>query len=167
MPRIAPVESVNCMKTLFRAGLNGIASEAVAKAAKVGMAFGGTLSVTDEAGALMQLPSAAVAQIDRLTGKDVAPVFRLAVIMSPAPTLTVATAKAPLGVAPEPSVIVPVLPTVAASATRSGTLVVEPDSSTVSSPVITAAGATPEQEKASCAQVGENSAVGVNDRTSV
>jgi len=82
------------------------------------------------------------------------------VIWALAPTLTVATAKAP-----EPEVPVmcrmPSFIAVAASATISGTGVVEADNSKLLSPVMLGAALTPVHAKPSTTLVGTNGAFGV------
>src|SRR5580692_2595185 len=74
----------------------------------------------------------------RVTGRLAVPVLALAVIVASAPTLTVATAKTPVPVTPGISTK-PGSP-LAASATTSGTGVVEPDRLRVSTPMVVAAG---------------------------
>src|SRR5262245_25857365 len=100
-----------------------------------------------------------------LTGSVAFPVSADAVISPLAPTFTVATANAPVPLVPG------ILTTpgsdggVAASATISGTEIVEAESSKVSSPVLTGAGSLFEQSKLSCTSVDGIGEAGVIAKT--
>src|SRR5437867_627244 len=95
-----------------------------------------------------------------LTGRLAPPVSAVTVIRPLAPTLTVATANAPVPVAPGMFTI-PVLPAVAPSATMSGTGVGDADKSSVFTPVMTAGGTTPLPAMANATSVGSRAATGV------
>ena len=71
-----------------------------------------------------------------LTGKNAPPVSAEAVMRPLAPKFTVATAKSPVPFVPETSTM-PLLPVVAANATKSGTNVLEAENNRVLSPVLT------------------------------
>ena len=90
--------------------------------------------------------------------------FAVAVIEAPAPTFTVATAKAFEPVVPV-MCRMPSLLAVAASATMSGTGIAEADRSKVLRPVSLGAALTPVQSKPSVMVVGANGALGVNAMT--
>ena len=89
-----------------------------------------------------------------------------AVMMSAAPTLTVATANAPAPLVPGRSTI-PLPLGVAASAMMSGTGVVEAESNSVLSPEIIGAGSVLLQSNCSSTSVGANGPVGVNTNRKV
>lgn len=93
-----------------------------------------------------------------LTGSNALPVSADAVMFPVAPTLTVATAKAPEPFVPGMSTMPPVA---AAKATMSGTEVIDAESSKVFSPVLIGAGSLFAQSKLNCTSVGEKGAVSV------
>jgi hypothetical protein len=119
------IRALNSTKMRFVCGTNGTPSLAVAKMPKVGVALALIVVVTLEAIDEMHCPLVgSVWQRLTVSGKVTAPVVTVAVMEALVPTLTVATAKAL-----EPDVPVmcrmPSFYAVAASATMSGTVVVE------------------------------------------
>jgi hypothetical protein len=134
-PRVT-FPSLNRTNILLCAGSKVTFPEAVAKTAKVGVAPAGMTDVTEGAIGEVHCPVAGfVEQIAKDSGSETLPVSAVAVIVPVAPTFEVATAKAPapvgFGILTRPS-----LPGVAATATMSGTGVVEAEKSSVSSPVM-------------------------------
>ena len=105
-----------------------------------------------------------VSQSARLTGRLIPPVSAEAVMVSLAPTFTVATANTPVPVVPGIFTI-PSLVKVAARATMSGIGLAEAESRSVLRPEITGAGAVFTQVKLSATSVGSNDAVGVKAKT--
>ena len=132
------------------------------KTPNVGVAFALIWVVTVGVGKETQRPvSGMVWQMRRLTGRPAAPVSAETVIRPVAPTLTVATAKAPALA----RLTMPVLPAVAASATMSGTGVTDAESRSVLRPVVIGAGAVLVQPKARWTSVGAKGPVGVKANT--
>src|SRR5271170_6553088 len=143
------------------AGKNGTPPLAVAKIATVGVALALIVKVALGPTAEMHWPLVGLVwQRLMASGSVAAPVLAVAVIEAPAPTLTVATAKAFEPVVPV-MCRMPSFCAVAASATTSGTGVAEPDSSKVLSPVLLGAALTPVQSKPSATVAGTNGALGV------
>src|SRR5215510_13785773 len=98
------------------------------------------------------------------TGKVAFPVSADAVMVPLAPTFTVATANAPVPLAPG-MFTMPSLVTVAANATTSGTGVADAERSRVLTPTVMGAGLALAQLKLRRTSVGGNGAVGVKAST--
>jgi hypothetical protein len=96
-----------------------------------------------------------------LTGRPAAPVSAETVIGAPVPTLTVATANAPVVA----KFTMPVLPAVAASATMSGPGAAEAERRRVFRPEVIGAGAVFVHAKVSWTSVGAKGLVGVKAKT--
>ena len=148
-PRTIPPPSVKLTWARLLARSSAIVSVAVAKKANVGVPPAEMVVVAVTAGevGLMQTPvDGLVSQTLSVTGSVADPVSALAVIVPVAPTLTVATAKAPLPPADAGRSSTPVS---VANAIISGTGVLEADSSRVLRPLIVAAGFVLVQSKLS------------------
>jgi hypothetical protein len=98
------------------------------------------------------------------TGRLAPPVSAVAVMFPLAPTFTVATANAPVPVAPG-IFTMPSLVDVTANATTSGTGVAEAESRSVFSPMVMGAGSVFVQSKLNCTSVGAIGALGVRANT--
>src|SRR5206468_3599000 len=161
----ATAPSSNRTNTRLTAGSNGIAPAAVAKTPKVGVPPPGISSVTLGAGAARQSPLAgSVRQRRSVTGRGTPPVSAVTVMVPETPTLDVATAKAPLPVGPGTATI-PVFPIVADCAMTSGTGAVEVTSSSVLTPGVTGASATPAHVKPSRTSIGPSATPGSRAKT--
>src|SRR5262245_11739720 len=133
----------------------------------VGVALAATDVVTLADGGARQAPVAGtVSQTKRLTGTGTLPVSATTVTVPAAPTLTVATANAPVPVRPG-MFTMPFCLGVAASATMSGPGFVDAESRNVLTPEMTTAGFVFVHLKLSCTSVGAIGTRGVNAKTYV
>ena len=143
-PRVTPAASLKRTKIRLLAGSKGIGPPAVTNRPKVGVSPALNCVVTLGPIAELQAPVAGLVwQSEMVTGIAVCPVSAEAAIIPPAPTLTVATAKTPASAALAErattgfgTFTMPSLLSVAASATMSGTGVIDPESSSVLTPEI-------------------------------
>jgi hypothetical protein len=160
-PRTRRLASLKRAKIRLLAGLKGTTPMPLTKKLKVGAAPALIVVVTLDAGGARQEPVLGfVWQMNTLRGSGFPPVSAVTVMAPLDPTLTVATLKATLPVAPGMTAV-SVGVAVAARATMSGVAVFEADIKSVLTPVIGFTGCVLELAKLSGTLTGPNEAVGV------
>src|SRR5579864_342207 len=163
-PRTLPFESANWTKTRLLAGSNGTVPLPVTNIPKVGVWPVLIVVVALEEGVERHMPLVGLVwHTAKLTGRLAEPVLAVAVITPEAPTLTVATANAPVPLVPGISTI-PGSPD-AASATTSGTGVVEADTSSVLRSLVCGAASALAQKNSRLPKTEGKVAVGVSAMT--